>query len=472
MSNYYYYRSSQRGLGRIRRRRRREPRFPFLILLLLLILIAAILVLGKNTGLFVPGRATASDASESSAEETGSLPEETTRSAAEEILRRADRLAAQYDYDAASALIESDASASSSDAGKAALARYAEAKEGLVPQKISDIPHVFFHTLIIDTSKAFDGDSRADGYNDVMTTKSEFLKIMESMYERGFVLVSLHDIAHEVDDTESGGKKMASGEILLPEGKKPFVLSQDDVCYYEYMEGDGFAKDLIIDTDGRIRNEMVMDDGTVSVGSYDVVPLLDDFVEEHPDFSYRGTKGCLAVTGYNGVFGYRTDTDYEGKNPNIEQDRETVRKLAEALREDGWEIASHSWGHRDYATISDEEFEADTQKWQDRVAPLIGGSDIMIYPFGADVGDWHPYTSDNARFERLYSEGFRYFCNVDSTQNFVQLGEDYLRQGRRNLDGYRMWQDKTVKNRTSEFFDVDEVFDPARPTPVPDYKGG
>ena len=28
-------------------------------------------------------------------------------------------------------------------------------------------------------------------------------------------------------------------EIYLPEGKKPFVLSQDDVNYYDYMEGDG-----------------------------------------------------------------------------------------------------------------------------------------------------------------------------------------------------------------------------------------
>lgn len=467
----YYYRSSQKNLGRIRRRKRRRPRFPFVILLILLILIAAILVLGREKGGSGWGKASASDAvlSRNAGGESAATE---TKDAATLLLEKADRLAAQYDYDAASALIQSDESVASSDAGKAALASCADLKSRLVKQDISDIPHVFFHTLIMDTSKAFDGDRRADGYNDMMTTKSEFMKIIESMYERGYVLVSLHDIAYETDDPETGGKKMTAGEILLPEGKKPFVLSQDDVCYYEYMEGDGFARDLIIDSDGRIRNEMVMDDGSVSVGSYDVVPLLDDFIEEHPDFSYRGAKGCLAVTGYNGVFGYRTDQDYEGKNQNIEADRAYVKKLAQALRDDGWEIASHSWGHRDYATITDEEFEEDTQKWQDRVAPLIGGSDIMIYPFGADVGDWHPYTSDNPRFERLYEQGFRYFCNVDSTQNFVQLGEDYLRQGRRNLDGYRMWQDLTVQNRTSEFFDVNEVFDPARPTPVPDYNGG
>ena len=44
-----------------------------------------------------------------------------------------------------------------------------------------------------------------------------------------------------------------------------------------------------------------MDDGSVSVGSYDLVPLLDDFIKEHPDFSYRGAKACIAFTGYNGI---------------------------------------------------------------------------------------------------------------------------------------------------------------------------
>ena len=31
-----------------------------------------------------------------------------------------------------------------------------------------------------------------------------------------------------------------------------------------------------------------------------MVPLIDRFVEEHPDFSYRGAKGIVALTGYDG----------------------------------------------------------------------------------------------------------------------------------------------------------------------------
>ena len=161
----------------------------------------------------------------------------------------------------------------------------------------------------MDTSKAFDGDSREKGYNQVMTTKDEFMKILQSMYERGFVLVRLHDVAYEVT-AEDGSRHFREGDIMLPEGKKPFVMSQDDVCYYEYMDGDGFASRMIIGEDGKPTNEMKMDDGSVSVGSYDLVPLLDDFIKEHPDFSYRGAKACIAFTGYNGILGYRTDSAY------------------------------------------------------------------------------------------------------------------------------------------------------------------
>ncbi len=53
------------------------------------------------------------------------------------------------------------------------------------------------------------------------------------------------------------------------------------------------------------------------VGDYDLVPILDSFIKEHPDFSYHGRKGILAMTGYNGVLGYRTDSAYKtGEEPS------------------------------------------------------------------------------------------------------------------------------------------------------------
>ena len=65
---------------------------------------------------------------------------------------------------------------------------------------------------------------------------------------------------------------------------------------------------------GIVQNETVVlseqDDGSISVGDYDMVPWIDTFVKEHPDFSYHGHKGIIALTGYEGVLGYRTDEVY------------------------------------------------------------------------------------------------------------------------------------------------------------------
>lgn len=385
-------------------------------------------------------------------------------------LAQADLLAAGYDYDGAIALLQSIPDYQTNEQITQAIAGYEATKATLVEADISKVTHVFFHSLIMDTSKAFDGDADSKGYNSVMTTKDEFIKILNSLYEKGFVLVRLHDMAYETTN-ENGNTVMQKGSILLPPGKQPLVMSQDDVCYYEYMSDDGFASRIVIGEDGKPTCEMVLDDGTVSTGAYDLIPILEEFIQEHPDFSYKGARAVIALTGYNGIFGYRTDESYRDSNPNLEEDRKQAAQVAQCLRDNGWELASHSWGHRDLGSISMEHFYSDTDKWESQVESLIGPTDIILFPFGSDVGDWRPYTVDNERFQYLHSKGFRYFCNVDSAQYWVQLGSDHLRQGRRNLDGYRMWMDieagtDSSKRKLDDLFHAEDVFDPARPTPV------
>lgn len=390
------------------------------------------------------------------------------------LLAEAGQIAAGYDYDRAIELLQTSSIYGLDTRITEAVTSYEETKAALVEYDITQVTHVFFHTLIMDNSKAFDGDQKQAGYNQMMTTKSEFEKILQSMYDRGYVLVRLHDLAYEVTD-ENGNAAFVKNSILLPEGKKAFVMSQDDVCYYEYMDGDGFASRMIVGEDGKPTCEMKMDDGSISVGDYDLVPILEKFIQSHPDFSYKGARAVIAFTGYNGILGYRTAASYS-ENPTYEQDRETAAAVAQSLKDNGWELASHSWGHRNMGTIDYADFVKDTDKWEAEVESLIGPTDIILFPFGSDIGDWHPYTSDNDRFNYLKSKGFRYFCNVDSSKHWIQIGEDHLRQGRRNLDGYRMYYDMIetdpAKLKLDDLMDVTEVFDPDRPTPVPPMGGG
>ena len=318
-----------------------------------------------------------------------------------------------------------------------------------------------------------DGDYKSGDYDQVMTTIDEFNQITQSMYDKGYVMVSIYDMA-----TADENGNMNAGEILLPPGKVPFVLSQDDVCYYHYMDGDGFATKLIVDEEGKIRNEYVEDDGSISVGDYDMVPLIDRFVEEHPDFSYRGAKGIVALTGYNGILGYRTDSSYETRPDDLDADkvkwldehpdfnlnteRENAARVAQAMKDEGWLFASHTWGHQNVSQISLERLQADTQKFKENVDPLIGGTDIIIFAFGADLTSVEDYSGE--KFEYLKSQGYNYYCNVDSSQYFVQIRSNYFRQGRRNLDGYRMYYNPEL---LSDLFDAQSVFDSSRPVPVP-----
>lgn len=407
---------------------------------------------------------------------------EATPSEAEEgiegLLARAERLSQGYDYDGAIKLLSEDPSFAEEEQVKSAIASYETAKASLVPADVKNVPHVFFHSLVMDTSKAFDGDRKSSGYNSVMTTKEEFVKILDELYQRGYVLVRIHDIASETAD-ENGNPVFTWGNILLPEGKKPLVMSQDDVCYYPYMEGDGFARRIVIGEDGKPTCEMVMEDGSISTGPYDLIPILEDFIEEHPDFSYKGARAIIAFTGYEGILGYRTASSYSD-SPSYESDREQAAKVAQCLKENGWELASHSWGHLwlgisseqgEPYLISDERFYTDTDKWENEVESLIGPTDILLYPNGNDVADWHPYTEDNYRFQYLHSKGFRYFCNVDASKtSWIQKGNDYLRMARINLDGFRLYQDviqtDPAKKRLSDLLDAEKVFDTSRPTPI------
>lgn len=397
------------------------------------------------------------------------LPTETD-TLEEDLLYEAKRLASGYDYENAISLLKSSDLFSESSVLQEALAAFEKEKGALVKADVTKVTHVFFHSLVVDTEKAFDGDTDTKGYNQVMTTVSEFRKILQTLYEKGYVLVRMHDLAYETTD-ENGNSVMKPGTILLPEGKHPFVISQDDVCYYPYMEDDGFASRIVIGEDGKPTCQMKLEDGTISTGSYDLVPILEDFIQEHPDFSYKGARAVLAFTGYEGILGYRTAASY-ADSPTYEEDRKEASRVAQCLKDHGWELASHSWGHLNMGEIDMDRFRSDTDKWEQEVDSLIGPTDIILFPFGSDIGDWHPYAEDNERFHYLYQAGFRYFGNVDSSPFWVQINSQYLRQGRRNLDGYRMWKDITAETteqrRLEDLFHAEDVFDPARPTPVPD----
>ncbi len=401
-----------------------------------------------------------------------SADDETVRYA--EVLAEASRIAAYYDYDGAIACLQNEKDYARSDLLQKTVQDYLRIKTTLVKTDITKICQLYFRSLIVDPEMAFKSREK-DNYNQTMTTVEEFRRILEQLYENGYVLIRLHDMAY----TDASGR-FVQGAVMLPEGKKPLVLSFDDVSYTDSMKRDGFASRVVLDENGDPACEYINRNGSTSVGEFDAIPILEHFVQEHPDFSYKGARGILALTGYQGVLGYRTGTLYGNpEDPdyklayaqiNVADERALAYRVINRLKELGWEFASQTWGLINMKKADTERIERDLKRWQDEVGSLLdGGSDILIFPYGLDFGSWRSYSGDDAVCVLLKSMGYRYFCPVDSYNiPWVQFnsGEGYLRQGRVNLDGYALYY---RREKLAQFIDAASVFDEARPVPVPEY---
>ena len=352
-------------------------------------------------------------------------------------IEQAKVLVSGYFYDEALALL--DASQYKDDEQFVALKNEINIKKSQLVKYDGQFYHVFFHSLIVYPELAFDGDYMHEGYDMWMTTVSEFKNMLPQLYERGFILYSMKDIQKGKD-------------IMLPPGKKPLVISIDDVCYYDYMKNDGFADRLVINEAGEVACEVrTPEGGTIVTYDGDVMPILDQFVKEHPDFSYRGAKGVVALTGYEGALGYRI-TDLEGDE--LTKAQEEVKKIATVMKENGWLFACHSYTHNDYfkdGGVAYDTLVNDTQRWENTIAQYVLDPDIYISPFG-----YHLKEGDD-RLKYLSADmGYTYFCPVSTAMRTIYTDDGTVIQERFNLDRFNMRNQQDFINKT--FFDVDSVY--------------
>ena len=402
------------------------------------------------------------------------------------LIAEAQTLAMGYDYDGAIAQLMNISGYDTDQTIQQLITDYTAQRDACVAVDPYTVPHIFYHSLLNAPAKAFNvemlGQGAVDGYNAWMVTVKEFDQITQKLYDSGYVYVRLRDLVTQTTDADGTVHFAANTELKLPEGKKAIVLSVDDCSYYHSYEPAGFPEKLVLDEDGNVKCLYTDAAGNTSVGDYDVVPRLNTFLEAHPDGAYHGARGILAMTGYNGVFGYRTDTDYLVKehlmedqsawlnaHPDFNFDQEVAEatKIADALKEEGWEFASHTWGHLSVTDKTVDELRTDNEKWVNTVEPIVGKVDTIIFAHGNDIGSWEGYEG-NEQYEYYNSAGYHFYCNVDgSVPYWVQITDRYVRQGRIDVDGYRLWLAKNGEDSSlSQLIDLTDIFDEERPTPV------
>ena len=328
------------------------------------------------------------------------------------------------------------------------LQKYQEAEKSLVAYN-GPIEHIFFHPLLAYPSLAFDGDADSNGFNQYFVTVSEFKKIFNQIYANNYILIDVNALYDE--KVEDGKTILVHKELKLPRNKKPLILSVDDVNYPDYKSMNGTISKLILDSDGNVATYSVSPSGEKVIShENEVIPIIDAFVAEHPDFSFQGAKGILALTGYYGILGYNTN---KLDSPSYPEERQSALAIIERLKETGWTFASHGYSHLDARAESYQNLEKDTLRWKKEVGSLIGPTNIYVYPFGSSVLPGDP------KFQFLLDQGFNILCSVGPTP-YLKATTDYVMMDRRHIDGIALNdQEAILKN----LFDVKSVLDPVRP---------
>lgn len=392
---------------------------------------------------------------------------------ANRILMEAEKLAAGCDYDGAIALLDSfTGDFYAFDALIACRDACVLAKDNLVEySQPASIMNLSFHQLIVDPQKAFTDDRYGDSYPYHYITTSEFAAILQELYENGYILVDFTDFIEETENAD-GSVSLSTKSLYLPQGKKPLMITQTQANYYTYMVdsdgdgladkgGDGFASRLIVDGNGNLTNEYVDNSGTTVTGNYDVVPILEDFIARNPGFSYRGARAVISVSGYDGLFGYRTNPEAEKVlgEAVYQQQLSELPAVVQALRDKGYRLACYTYGNVAYGKLDAAAVQADIDKWEAEVTPLLSQVDTLVFAKNSDISEeTGPYTGD--KFNILRSAGFRYFIgfwNGDSV--FSAVSRNHVRTGRLMVTGNNLENNKAM---FEGLFTPDAVLDTGR----------
>lgn len=332
---------------------------------------------------------------------------------AEDLKTRSAAMAAEYDYENAMKLLAGYSGGLANDAELLRLYNgYKDALEALVVwDDLSEVPSLSFRTLVADLDKALADPDRGSRYGSRYITTEEFSRILNQLYENGYVLVSLYDFAVPVT-AEDGSVGVNRTAIRLPEGKKPILLTQEGVNYYSHMEKcGGFADALVVGANGELTCRM-----GESEGAFDLVPVLNAFLAEHPDFSYEGARATIALCGYEGLFGMTLD------------ESEAIQAVADKLRAQGYDIACYTYSDMEYADFGVAGLKEDLDKWFAEITPVLGETDILVYPNGGDIKGQEAYSG--GKYDALHSYGFRYFLGVNNGSSWGMTAPEYARQQR------------------------------------------
>ena len=291
-----------------------------------------------------------------------------------------------------------------------------------------DVEVVSFSPLISYPKQIFNNrNPNAKDIDNSHITINEFEKILKSLYENNFILISPNDILNE-------------NNLNLPQGKKPLLLILNSA---HYSTKNGGVDKLILNnnntlstyTPKRAINDRIHDNN-------DFITILLNFIDSHPSFAHNNSKALIVINNNNGMFGYKT----QRTNATSKYEIKKALEIINYLKSKGFVFAS---GEESLSkNNSFVNFANNIEKWHKEISPIIGETNIFFN---------NSINNDNIdeKLNLLKQYNYRLIIAIeDPPESLEPIGISYLKSLQVNGN--------TLRNNNDDLahlFDCEKVYD-------------
>lgn len=295
-----------------------------------------------------------------------------------------------------------------------------------------------FNTLMAFPEKALSEKNNFSAkFDEEKLTTNEFKKILEFLYLKDYCLVDIYSLIDSENLTINFTPKD------FPKDKIPLVLTFDNVTYKSNYQNHGEVDKIIIDRKGNFATYTTKKSIQERI-QYDneFLVILEDFVSRHNDFSWKGAKGVICVSGENGILGYNTNR----KNSSSKYEIERASEVVSLLKRKGWNFASNNYKYTLDSNKTDIEFKKEIMLWKSEVASIVGDTKLYSCPKG---------NFDKTKLDELTSNGFNIIL-YNSFLDAPQITSNILIIPTKKING------NTLRNNRDDllkYFDSASIYD-------------
>lgn len=303
-----------------------------------------------------------------------------------------------------------------------------------IPDKLivweENVENISIRPLVVDPERAIDGPYKIFSETGLLTTK-EFENLLMELYLNDYVLVSSSLFYNYPEDFS---------HVIIPQGKKPLVLIFEQFQYSTPYIESGCNEQLAFDQENNVFiSRLKANQKNTEVEDVNAFSILENFIEEHSDFSFDGAKATLALTIDENILGYTineaqaqtaivnreilelepfilVDKTQEEKNLFYQLQTEDLKILMEALIHHNYNFCNASYGGEYLNSLTFDQLQENIEKWHELMLPFIGDIQALLYPGGS-----HIYSNSQALNYLLEQDYCNFYSESPSLYNLHAL---------------------------------------------------